>query len=607
MLKKRIPILFLTIFPLLAAILLVSSLHSPTAQAAPAAPAASIHVDIPVSDITTGNVIEKSNTSRNVAVGANGIIYIAYHGTNGVRVARSIDGGSTFLPSVQLDTGNYEVEITVDLNHDVYATWSDGANIYVSRSTDDGVTFSPAVSAGVSELMYVHMDTDAPYVYIIDRYGEELHVSDDNGQTFITHTTGLPEMVFADVRVNKRNGEVFVLADDPQLYMARSIDNGMSFGTVISPTGTVYYSSYAASFSETDWYGFVSGNALAGNVGTEAYRIDFGLDASTPLTFGLSSPFQSRSLAIDNCGQVVDGYSDDSSLLYFATSMDLGDSFGAATTVSTGSDLSVSVNSVNGYVVTAYTGDDGQIYASVYDVGLAPCDAAGGRPVADSQVVTTTLNTALPITLTATDPDMDTLTYTVATSPTHGTLSGTVPNLVYTPDAGYVGTDSFTFYANDGTADSSPATIDINITTATSADTADLAISQSIGFEFLDTIFTIVAQNNGPDAAPGTMITVTTPAGINVAGWTCTASGGAVCPATSGSGNIPPQTVGTFPSGGSVTYVMTTSVSGTHANMVQIAPPTGVTDPDMSNNTSTQMSAYLIILPIIYNNATFTP
>ena len=36
--------------------------------------------------------------------------------------------------------------------------------------------------------------------------------------------------------------------------------------------------------------------------------------------------------------------------------------------------------------------------------------------------------------------------------PLHGTLSGTAPNLTYTPDANYHGSDSFLFKANDGEA-----------------------------------------------------------------------------------------------------------------------------------------------------------
>jgi len=84
-------------------------------------------------------------------------------------------------------------------------------------------------------------------------------------------------------------------------------------------------------------------------------------------------------------------------------------------------------------------------------------------PVANAQNVTTDEDTARAITLTATDADGDTLTYGVVTGPTHGTLSGTAPNLTYTPATNYDGSDSFTFEASDRLVDSSPATVTITI------------------------------------------------------------------------------------------------------------------------------------------------
>jgi VCBS repeat-containing protein len=47
--------------------------------------------------------------------------------------------------------------------------------------------------------------------------------------------------------------------------------------------------------------------------------------------------------------------------------------------------------------------------------------------------------------------------------PAHGTLSGTAPNLTYTPDKNFNGSDSFLFKVNDGIADSAPATVSITV------------------------------------------------------------------------------------------------------------------------------------------------
>jgi hypothetical protein len=84
-------------------------------------------------------------------------------------------------------------------------------------------------------------------------------------------------------------------------------------------------------------------------------------------------------------------------------------------------------------------------------------------PIANNQSVTTNEDEAANITLSASDSNGDTLTYSIVSEPSHGTLSGTAPNLVYTPNANFNGTDSFTFKANDGQVDSNAATVSITI------------------------------------------------------------------------------------------------------------------------------------------------
>lgn len=90
-----------------------------------------------------------------------------------------------------------------------------------------------------------------------------------------------------------------------------------------------------------------------------------------------------------------------------------------------------------------------------------PCNEP---PFAISQSVSTNEDTPVGITLTANQgDDSDTLTFTVLSGPAHGTLTGSVPNLTYTPAANYNGGDSFTFRANDGTHNSNIATVTITV------------------------------------------------------------------------------------------------------------------------------------------------
>jgi hypothetical protein len=87
-------------------------------------------------------------------------------------------------------------------------------------------------------------------------------------------------------------------------------------------------------------------------------------------------------------------------------------------------------------------------------------------PVADNQAISTSEEVSINIKLTATDEDGDSLEYSIVSLPANGVLNGNPkpPNLIYTPNLDFFGTDSFTFIANDGTGDSNIATVTITVT-----------------------------------------------------------------------------------------------------------------------------------------------
>ena len=71
-----------------------------------------------------------------------------------------------------------------------------------------------------------------------------------------------------------------------------------------------------------------------------------------------------------------------------------------------------------------------------------------------------------------TDVDGDTLTVGPFGQGTNGTVALAAGKLRYTPNAGFTGTDSFTYRANDGTADSNPATVTITVNATNAAPVA---------------------------------------------------------------------------------------------------------------------------------------
>lgn len=95
--------------------------------------------------------------------------------------------------------------------------------------------------------------------------------------------------------------------------------------------------------------------------------------------------------------------------------------------------------------------------------------AVNDAPVANAQSVTTQAGSALNIVLGGSDPENGTLIYTVVTNPAGGVLSGAAPNLVYTPNAGFSGADSFTFRVSDGALDSAAVAVAISVTVPVTA------------------------------------------------------------------------------------------------------------------------------------------
>ena len=142
----------------------------------------------------------------------------------------------------------------------------------------------------------------------------------------------------------------------------------------------------------------------------------------------------------------------------------------------------------------------------------APIEVTGTAvnlpPTATSQSLSTPQDTPAAITLAGTDPEGASLTFAVASGPTHGTLTGSGANLTYTPAGNYHGTDSFTFTTNDGVATSTPATVSIVVTAVNHPPTAT---SQSL-ITPEDTAVAVTLTGVDPDSDPLSFAVVGQPA-----------------------------------------------------------------------------------------------
>ena len=92
-------------------------------------------------------------------------------------------------------------------------------------------------------------------------------------------------------------------------------------------------------------------------------------------------------------------------------------------------------------------------------------DVVSHNPIASALYVSVVKNGTISIDLSGTDPENDSLTYSVDTPSVNGTLFLNDSNTqTYVPDTEFVGEDSFTYKAFDGVYYSDPATVHITVT-----------------------------------------------------------------------------------------------------------------------------------------------
>jgi hypothetical protein len=84
-------------------------------------------------------------------------------------------------------------------------------------------------------------------------------------------------------------------------------------------------------------------------------------------------------------------------------------------------------------------------------------------PKADRQDARAKQNAPKHIHLTGSDDDGDFITFAITRQPNHGTLSGTPPDVIYTPAPNYLGRDDFAFKVYDDLAQSNTARVSIDV------------------------------------------------------------------------------------------------------------------------------------------------
>jgi|GEM_PF-910084 len=137
-----------------------------------------------------------------------------------------------------------------------------------------------------------------------------------------------------------------------------------------------------------------------------------------------------------------------------------------ATGVISGRPTEADIGDYPGIVISV---SDGQLSRSLapFSLSVTPSNTA---PQASNADLLATERVPLRLQASAQDAEHSSLSYSLVTPPSHGTLSGSGPNWLYTPALGYTGGDQFSFSASDGTLSSNIATIRISVQADLDAD-----------------------------------------------------------------------------------------------------------------------------------------
>ena len=92
-----------------------------------------------------------------------------------------------------------------------------------------------------------------------------------------------------------------------------------------------------------------------------------------------------------------------------------------------------------------------------------PVDPFTNHPIADNQNVSLSLNDSLIITLSGSDPDNVSIDFEILTNPINGIVELSGGQATYTPNTDFLGLDSFSFKAFNGTKYSPAAIVNIEV------------------------------------------------------------------------------------------------------------------------------------------------
>jgi autotransporter-associated beta strand protein len=384
----------------------------------------------------------------------------------GGKIATGTAPGAT----AKFTTGNISLDdsatVEIDINGNAAGSQYDQIKVIGSVSLNNPVlsvnaTFAPLVS---DTFLIIDNDSTDPVTGTFFNLPEGAKF-DASGFTFqINYNAGDGnDVVLTRVPMDTTTGLISSQnPEDPNVNVTFTATVSAASGT---PTGTIQFKNGGVPMGSA--VAMVNGSATSAPVsfpspGTQTITAEYSGDAHfNPSTSSAVNQIVrahiTSSLSVTAPANSAFSYSitaDNTPTLFSATglpaSLTLNTSTGDITGTPTNSDL-------NSYQVSLQAMGSSGTASGTLTLIIDSAPSASGQAVFGSE------DTPLPITVSASDIDPQSLTYIIISPPTGGVLSGTGPNFTYTPNKDFFGTDHFHFKANDGILDSNGAQVDVNI------------------------------------------------------------------------------------------------------------------------------------------------
>ena len=197
----------------------------------------------------------------------------------------------------------------------------------------------------------------------------------------------------------------------------------------------------------------------------------------------------------------------------------------ASVTQSVGGSVTINGNTLvftpspgfSGIARFTYTIDDGRGGTSTASVTVVVAARPNRAPVAVDDAATTAFATPVTTNVLAndTDPDGDTLAIGTVTPPPNGLAAVSGNAIVYTPNAGFAGTDRYTYTINDGRGGTASATVTVTVTPQPNRPPVAVDDAATTPFGQPVTV-NVLANDSDPDGDALTITGVTAPANGSV-------------------------------------------------------------------------------------------